>query len=364
MHERVYWLGFSVFPGVGPKRFASLLAQFGNAKTAWEATEEALEQSLGNALLRNFIQFRAHFDHEKYEQALREKRITYVTLQDKAYPQLLKQASNPPFILYVKGENNGNDINNQRTIAIVGTRKSTSYGEEVTRQITTELVCAGYTIVSGLAIGVDTIAHTKTIADNGKTVAVLGCGIDCCYPPGNERLYKDIIASGGNIVSEWGLGFPPNKGSFPSRNRIIAGLSQAVIVTEGAADSGALYTATEAFTMNRPVFAVPGPITSNLSKGPHSLIEKGAKLITGAQDVLQALGVKHYGVLPLQKIVTADSSDEQKIITVLQNEELLFDEISKKANIDAARLSIVLTMMEMKKKIKNTGGGKFALHAS
>lgn len=359
MDDRLYWLGFSAFPGIGPKRFKLLLERFGSAKNAWESSSEELEVIIGKAWTEKFALFQKQFDFEKQKKILAERKVGFITLLDSEYPQLLKEIHSPPFILYIKSQSGLYGFNQESAIGVVGTRKITTYGREVTEQITQELVAAGYTIVSGLAYGVDATAHTVTIENKGKTIAVLGCGVDCCYPRANQSIYTDIILKGGAIVSEFPPGMQPSVGSFPSRNRIIAGLSQAVIVTEGAADSGALYTAEDAFSLKRPVFAVPGPITSNLSKGPHSLVGKGAHLITSVSDILPVLrGGRNR---TSTKKVKGDTKEEQDVVLMLENENLHFDEIVKKLNKDSAAVGVLLSMMEMKGMIKSSDGGIFRL---
>jgi DNA processing protein len=241
-------------------------------------------------------------------------------------------------------------------VAIVGTRKITAYGRQVTEMFTQELVDAGCIIVSGLALGVDAVAHKATLDAGGKTIAVLGCGVDCCYPSTNSRLYDEIIEKGGAIVSEYGLGVPPNQGSFPSRNRIIAGLSQGVLVTEGAVDSGSLITANDAFDNNRPVFAVPGPITSTLSKGPYELIQKGGMLVTSGREVLETLKIKSIRGIKGIKSIKGDTQEEQVIIDLLSEQELDFDEIVKKTKIQSSKVGGLLSMMELKGMIKSSEG--------
>lgn len=376
MEERSYWLGFSSFSGIGPGRFSKLLKEFGSAEKAWNASFSELESVLGKALAPKFIKFREEFSIEDYEQKLNKQKVWYLTLEDEGYPALLKQIKKLPFILFGKGNKEilkqvqddplatlpaGRQGSGQlRTIAIVGTRRITQYGKQVTESLTTDLVANGFVVVSGLALGVDATAHKTTIDNRGKTIAVLGCGVDCCSPEENSYLYDRILESGGAIVSEYPLGTSPTKGSFPSRNRIIAGLSRGVLVTEGAADSGALYTADEAFALSRPVFAVPGPITSSLSKGPHGLITKGAKLISGAEEILAEMRVERGEMRNTNKKIRSDSKEEQKIIDLLQNENLHFDEIAKKAKIKPSRLGGLLSMMEMKGMVRSLETGHFS----
>lgn len=362
MEERQYWLGFSVFPGIGPITFQKLLQYFGSAKAAWGSTVSELEQAgMGKVLAKKFDLFRSQFSLSHYGKKLKEKHASFLILTDNEYPKLLAQSKNPPFILYIKGTFRFNDLNHLSTVGVVGTRKITSYGREVTQLLTNELVQAGCAIVSGLAFGVDAVAHKSAIDSGGKTIAVLGSGIDICHPTTNLPLYNSIIQGHGAIVSEYPLGEPPSKGSFPSRNRIIAGLSQAVVVTEGAEDSGALITASNAASLQRPVFAVPGPITSRLSKGPFKLLQKGAKLVTSAEDILDELGLKGVKRDKGDKRVRGDTPEEQKIIDLLQNESLHFDEIVRKTGLHSANLSVLLSMMEMKGLIKSLDSHTFSL---
>ena len=362
MDERNYWLGFSAFPGVGPIKFKHLLSEFKTAKKAWNTDVQKIEKILGQVLAKKFEDFKNKFSIEIYAKELKKRKISFLTLSDKEYPELLGKIKNPPFVLYIKaqrlaqGKVNLNDY--QPAVAVVGTRRITSYGEEVTRILVSDLVGNNFTIVSGLALGVDAVASAAAIGSGGKTIAVLGCGVDCVTPQENTRLYDEIIKSGGSIVSEFPLGHPPTLGSFPSRNRIIAGLSLGVLVTEGAEDSGSLITADYAFKFKRPVFAVPGPITSSLSKGPYDLIRKGAKLVTSAQDIISELGISNIKFQisnKTQKVQTADKN-ENLILKLLENEPLNFDEIVRRSKIDPSKIASLLSMMEIKGLIKSSGG--------
>ncbi len=357
MDERSYVLGFSVFPGVGPKRFSDLISTFGSAKAAWEGDSAALVRIIGKSYGNNFLRFREKYSITDYEEKLRERSVWYLTYDDEAYPLSLKAIANPPFVLYGKGDKQVlHSLMHHTSVGVVGTRKVTLYGRDVTEMLTSELVYAGCVIVSGLALGVDAIAHSTTIQHQGITIAVLGSGVDVCHPMSNLSIYHEIISRGGVVISEYPLGEPPSKGSFPSRNRIITGLSQAIVVTEGSEDSGALYTAHHAFEIGRPVFAVPGPITSALSKGPNALLRKGAMLITSGHDILEHLG---HGKRLLQKkrdAIKGDTKEEQEIITLLQSETLLFDELVKRSGSDPGTLGVLLSFMEMKGLIKSIDG--------
>ncbi len=385
MDEREYWVGFSVFPGIGPLKFKALLQRFGTAKDAWSARKGDLQKIIGEVLSNKFDRFRSEFSIKLYLSKLKEKRVSFVLTADKEYPKLLAQIKNPPFVLYIKGEGAllGNDPakrgvpslrQNQspasatpRTIAVVGTRRITNYGREVTEMFVHELVDAGFTIVSGLALGVDAVAHKSALEARGKTIAVLGCGVDCCTPAENQALYNSIVSGRGCVISELPLGHPPTKGSFPSRNRIIAGLSLGVLVTEGAEDSGSLITADYAFKFNRKVFAVPGPITSGLSKGPYKLIKKGAKLVTTGEDILYEFKSQNSPLRPAQRDFAGQAKlrnvtkEEDKILKILENEAMNFDEIVRHSGFDSGKIGSILSVMEIRGLIKSTDGGMFGI---
>ncbi|MCX6724559.1 MAG: DNA-processing protein DprA, partial [Candidatus Shapirobacteria bacterium] len=266
INEKKYWIGFSAFNGIGPKRFALLRNYFGSARSAWEARlKELLAIGLEQKLVENFVKFRQDFDLNSYFLRLRENKIECQTLVDKNYPENLKKIDNPPYVLFVKGKIKPQD---ELALAVVGTRKMTAYGREVTESLTQQLVNFGLTIVSGLARGVDTTAHQTVLQNGGRTIAVLACGLDIIYPPENKKLAEEIANGHGVLVSEFPPGHQAVPGNFPARNRIISGLSLGTLVIEGAQDSGALITARHAADQGREVFAVPGPITSQNSAGP------------------------------------------------------------------------------------------------
>lgn len=350
-------MGFSLFPGIGPKKFKQLLEVFGSAENAWNASDNDFEKIAKPALGQKFVRFKKNFSLTAYADYLRKREIWFVSLSDKDYPTLLKNSTNPPFILFTKG--NIDLLQFENTIGVVGTRKITSYGKQVTQMISEELSDADFCIVSGLAMGVDAIAHQAALDTKGKTIAVLGCGVDLCFPKENEKIYERILDEGSLIVSEYPPGSQPTKGSFPSRNRIIAGLSKAIVVTEGSEDSGALITAEDCFKNNRPVFAVPGPITSSLSKGPNKLLKKGGVVITSGSDIAACLGQKM-----MKKKITVlkgESIDEQKIIDMLLIESLSFDELARRTLFDSSKLNIILSLMEIKKMLRKSEEGMYYL---
>lgn len=360
--ETKYWVGFSVFPGIGPVRFKLLLDFFGSAKAAWDASGQVLKQiHLGEKLTDQFIDFRNTFSIADYLKHLRDQHISVLTLTDERYPKLLKQISDAPFVLYIKGKKTDTPINLERTIGVVGTRKITHYGEDATQRLVAGLVAHGFTIVSGLAYGVDAVAHQSAIDNGGKTIAVLGCGIDIIAPPSNARLYQDIIEGHGAIVSEMPLGLRPNKGLFPARNRIISGLSLGVIVTEGADDSGALITARNAGEQGREVFAVPGPITSPYSKGPAKLLKNGATLVESAEDIVEALGIQKIGRQGDGKALRGETKEEQKILDVLSDRTMQMDELVHATGLTIQTLGATLTILEMRGWIRELGEKEYCL---
>lgn len=369
--DRAYWLAFSAFPGVGPIRFALLLSHFGSAKNAWEATAgDLLKINFGEKLTRKFDSFRRTFNVTHYARKVRDLDIATLILTDEKYPKLLKQISDPPFVLYIRGKKTETPVNLERTIGVVGTRKVTSYGREVTQLLTKQLVNAGFTIVSGLAFGVDAMAHQAAIDAGGKTIAVLGCGVDCCNPRSNQRLYEKIIDGNGVIISEMPLSHEPNRGLFPARNRIISGLSLGVLVTEGAQDSGSLITASDAAEQGREVFAVPGPITSSLSKGPTQLIKKGAKLVATVEDILEEFSRQLRDPAAAGQISNSSSQisnrtkgtqEEERIVAILENEPMQFDDIVRQSGMETAKIGSMLSVMEIKGMIKATGNNRYTL---
>jgi DNA processing protein len=363
MEERDYFLGFSVFSGIGPKRLQQLLKTFGSAKNAWEGDESVLRETVGNFVAEGFVRYRREFSIDTYKKRLEEKTVQFISLIDTSYPIRLKKVPFPPFVLYGRGDVSVLTMKSP-AIGVVGTRKITAYGREVTETITRDLACGGCIIVSGLALGVDAVSHRVTMDVKGKTIAVLGSGVDICHPSSNRSIYDAIIAGGGIVISEYPLGEPPSRGSFPSRNRIIAGLSDGVVVTEGAQDSGSLITAEDAFSFERNVYAVPGPITSSLSKGPNSLLVKGAKLVTSGDDILHDLGIKGDKRDRGDNKIKGETEEEQRIIDLLMNEALLFDEIVKKTGFDSSKTGILLSVMELKGFIKIGDAGSYQLHLS
>lgn len=285
--------------------------------------------------------------------------VKQTSIGEASYSKLLSQISDPPKKLYCRGDLN---LLNSQCFAVVGTRKLTSYGKEATRKITTGLVQTGFVIVSGLAMGIDATAHQATLDARGKTIAVLGSGIDdaSMYPQIHIRLAKDILTNGGLIISEYEEGFNATQWSFPARNRIISGLSCGVLVVEADVKSGALITASCALDQNRDVFAVPGDILSPKSVGPNTLIQKGAKLVMTAHDIISEYQ-ENLKLLPRETLNSAARNDtEEAILNLLdQSGVLSLDEIIGKSGIEASAVMVSTSMLEIHGIVKHLGNGKY-----
>ncbi|MBI4100125.1 DNA-protecting protein DprA [Candidatus Microgenomates bacterium] len=356
--ERHYWVAFSNFPGIGPQRFKLLVDYFGSAKRAWMAPFIDFQKlGLSEKIVLDFCDFREKFFPYDYFSSLQKKGIKALSLLDKDYPELLKQISAPPPVLYFKGEFKPED---NLSLAVVGTRKVTTYGREVTMVLVNNLVAAGLTIVSGLARGVDTIAHQTALSAGGRTIAVLGSGVENIYPPENKELAFRISQKGA-VVSEFPPDCPPVPQNFPIRNRIISGLSLGVLVTEAASESGSLITASDAAEHGREVFAVPGPITSPMSVGTAQLIQKGAKLVHTVKDVLEELNLKQRASQFTAKQIIAENPQEEKILEILKNGPAHIDELIRRSELQASQVGSLLGLAEIKGKIKNLGGGQYSL---
>jgi len=356
MTEKESLIALTAYIPFGPARIKLLLDYFGSAKKSWNANERDIRQiGLGEERAIGFLRYRHHFDASEYFNRLKKLKIDVIAFNEKLYPENLKDLANSPVALYIKGKIKLVDTS---AIAIVGSRKMTSYGREVTTKFASELAGYGITIVSGLARGIDTAAHKGALGVGGRTIAVLGCGLDSVYPPENFRLAEEIIGSGA-IISEYPLGYPAKPINFASRNRIISGLSRAVIVVEGAEKSGTLLTASCAAEQGRTVFAVPGQITSPLSAAPHFLLKNGARMITSTKDILEELNIQTIVNREEVERVMPSDKDEAAVLEILENESLHLDEIVRMSSLDIGKLSARLTVMELKGLIRNLGGGVY-----
>ncbi len=287
---------------------------------------------------------------------LDKERISTLTILDEGYPTLLRQISDPPFLLYIRGDAS---VLKNSCFGVVGTRNISEYGKRVTPHITMDLARAGFTIASGLAAGVDTLAHQAALNAGQKTIAVLGCGIDddTIFPVQNLTLARKIVDSGGTVISEYAPEAHGTKFSFPQRNRVISGLSKGVLVVEADMISGAIITAKSALDQNRDVFAIPGNIFAKTSEGTNNIIKKGAKLVTCSDDILEDYGLESKKVTK-EKIKGADEF-EVRILEVLSDQPVTASEVVRLTGLEPSRVNATLMIMELNKKIKDIGNGKF-----
>jgi len=284
------------------------------------------------------------------------QQIKTISIKDKNYPKLLKDIKDPPEVFYLRGE----ILAEENCFAVVGTRRCSAYGKEIALEIAGDLAETGLTIVSGLAPGIDSLAHQATLERGERTIAVLGTGIDekSIYPQENLKLAEKIVESGGCLISEYPPGTHGSEFTFPKRNRIISGLSLGVLIIEAKQKSGALITANWAKKQGRKVFAVPGPIHSSNSKGCHYLIKQGAKLVENANDILKELN------LPIKeggKEIAGETPEENLILGVLKEEALDADKIIEKTKLSVAKVASALAILEIKGKVRNLGGNIYAI---
>jgi DNA processing protein len=348
-----YWIGFNRVRGIGPARLRALLDYFGTVDAAWEAPADALrEVGLDRRSLTNLLQIRAGLDLAEELRKVREAGVQVFTWEDDSYPQRLKTISDSPPVLYARGELSPAD---DWALAMVGTRNASSYGREVARKLATELARAGVTIVSGLARGIDGHVHRAVLDAGGRTIAVLGSGLDIIYPPEHRKLAEEIVAHGA-LISEYALGTQPEASNFPPRNRIISGFSRGVIVVEAGEKSGALITADFAAEQGRDVFAVPGSIFQRGSAGTNRLIRDGATPVLSVDDVLEALNmtavVQH---VEAQMLLPTDATEVQ-LFDLLSEEPMHVDELGRAAELPIAQVSSALALMELKGLVHQVGG--------
>jgi DNA processing protein len=356
MEDLKYWVGFTLIPGIGRARFSRLENHFKDMERAWNAGAGDLEASgLDARTVKSIVSHRPDISLDAEMERLERYNITALTWHDAGYPSRLKEIYDPPPVLYVRGAFADAD---EWALAVVGTRRSTYYGREVTEQIVSDLARNKITIVSGLARGIDAVAHQAALDAGGRTIAVLGCGLDGVYPSTHVKLARDIMERGA-LVSEFALGTPPKRENFPLRNRIMSGLSLGVLVVEADEKSGALITANLALEQNRDVFAVPGSVLSPASRGTNRWIREGATLVRGANDILEELNL----TMAVQQIEAKEaipaSDTESLILGILQQlspEPAHIDEVGRQCGIPIPAVSSALMTMELKGMVKQVGG--------
>ncbi len=354
--EKRFWLGFNMVRGVGSVRLSGLIARFGNAASAWNATPEDLRQAgLGPKTLARFLELRQSVDLELLWARITDEGVQVVTWEDANYPSHLKDIEQPPPVLFIRGEWLPED---DFAVAIVGTRRITAYGRQITEELAGHLAASGLTVISGLARGVDALAHSAALTAGGRTVAVLGSGVDRVYPPENRGLATEIMKRGA-LLSDYPLGTAPESSNFPPRNRIISGLSLATIVVEAGETSGALITAEFAAEQGRDVYAVPGSILAPQSKGTNRLIQNGALPLLSPDDVLQALDLRRVGEQKAARKILPGDEVEATLLGLLGSEPIHVDELRNQSGLPVEKVSAALVMMELKGLVRQVGGMQY-----
>lgn len=346
--------------GVGPQKMRLLLSFFETPEQIWNASADELEKSgIGPAIAAKIIAERSGISPDFEWERMQQEGIRMITFDDPDYPRLLKEITNPPYIIYMKG-----DIDlNAPMISIVGSRKYTPYGAQVASTFARDLAAAGLIVVSGMALGIDAIAHRGALDGGGQTLAVLGDSLDdkSIYPRDNFNLSREIVERGA-LLSDFPIETPAGiPGNFPSRNRIIAGLSLGTLVVEAGEKSGTLITSSLALEFNRDVFAVPGSIFSPQSLGTNELIKKGAKVVTGVKDILEELDLAENGTTTSAIAKIPETKEEEIILQLLSTDPRHIDNLAKLSRLDTSAVGATLSMMEIKGWTKNIGGQNYII---
>ena len=355
MRDLPFWIALSKVSTLGARRILRLIAYFGTAEEAFYATMEALlDAGLPTKAAKALCEERKIMNPQQVTEEIFAAGFSVITLAHADYPLLLAQIYDPPAILYYRGDLS---VLSTPCVALVGSRKATEYGKNAALKFGSKLAESGVTVVSGMARGIDTWAHTGALQGGGPTVAVLGCGPDICYPPENIKLREKIVSCG-ILLSEFPPGTQPKPGHFPLRNRIISGLSQATVVVEAAEKSGALITADCALEHGREVFAVPGNVNSPYSRGCHRLLKEGAAMAENASDILIALGI----TVQEETAATGEqqlSAQQRRVMETLEYEPIHFDDICHRCGLSAPVLAATLVELELTGQVRKMPGNFF-----
>ena len=360
LNKYKYLIALSHFSKFGPVRLKRLLKYFSSYEKAFQANIGELKNAkIEESVAQEFISFRIKIDIENILKIIAREKISVIGIDDESYPNILKEIFNPPQILYYRGK----IFSDEDCLAVVGSRKYTSYGQQVIEDIVRKVARTGICIVSGLALGVDAHSHRVALEEGTRTIAVLGTGLDTAsiYPSHNRHLAQKIIDSGGALISEFPIGTAPLRHNFPQRNRIISGLSRSTLVIEAKQKSGALITARDALEQNRDVMAVPGSIYSEMSTGPNSLIKYGAKPISKAEDVIESLDLDSINDYTKIKKIIPETKEEEEILKHLKSEPIHIDVLVRLTKIDIKVINTTLSMMEIDGKLRNLGGMNYVL---
>lgn len=364
MTSREAVLALNLLPGIGPVRISRLLEHFGNANRVLHASANELQRAegIGPETARSIASWQDQVDPGKELAEAEERGISIITREDEGYPQYLLEAYDAPIVLYVWGEILPRD---RHAVGVVGSRRATTYGMSVTKKLTYQLAHAGFTIVSGLARGIDTAAHEAALAAKGRTIAVVGSGLARLYPPENMALAEKIANGHGAVISEFPLHKAPDKQTFPIRNRIVAAWSQAVLVTECPAWSGTLITANLASEYGKPIFAIPGPIDKPSSAGCHQLIRDGATLVTDASQIIDDMGELPFS--PANRSVSDEPAPEPELPEVEANiyaampagVEMAVDQLIGETGLPSSAVTAGLFKLELRRLIRPLPGFRF-----
>jgi DNA processing protein len=344
IEELQYWVGFNIVPGIGRVKFSQLEAHFGKMEKAWKAGAGDLKQAgLDSNTIKTIEVNRPQIDLDNEMEKLGRAGVKAFTFHDSEYPARLKEIYDYPPVIYVKGQLIPQD---EWCIAVVGTRRATVYGRQVTEEIVEQLARTKITVVSGLARGIDTVAHRRTLETGGRTIAIFACGLDTVYPGENLNLSRRITSNGA-LISEYPLGAKPRQDNFPRRNRIMSGMSMGVLVVEADESSGAIITAHIALEQNREVFAIPGSILSPMSRGTNTLIQEGAKLVRNVTDILEELNLTA-SVQQLEMTeMTPASETEALLLKQLSFEPVHIDQVCRNSGLPISTVSSNLAIMEL-----------------
>jgi len=352
-NELQYWVALGRVPHIGRARFSLLENHFGCMEDAWKASPAALQAAgLTGAALSGLLSARDSISPEAELEKLDQLGVRPLTWHDEAYPARLKEIYDRPALLYVRGQLTTGD---EWAVSIVGTRRATVYGRQAAEELADGLARNGVTVVSGLARGIDSIAHRAVLAAGGRTLATLACGLDMVYPPENLKLAQEVMEHGA-LISDYPLGTQPRSEYFPRRNRIMVGLSLGVLVVEGDLKSGALITARQALDENREVFAVPGSIYAPTFRGTNWLIQAGnAKLVTRIEDILEELNLTmatHQ--MEAKELLPADET-EARLLRLLSSEPIYIDDLRRESGLPVETVSSALAMLELKGMARQVG---------
>ena len=349
-----YWVAFSLIPNLGAVRFRALESHFGNLKTAWQAGFDELKAAgLDEKTARSITTHRGAISPDEQMEKLERCGAHVINWNDPEYPARLKEIHSPPPVLYIREQLS---VEDERSVAVVGTGKASSYGKEVASVLCRDLAASGVGIVSGLARGIDSIAHRAALDAGGRTIAIFGTGVDFIYPPEHAKLSQDIVDHGA-LVSEYPLGTNPKSQHFPQRNRIISGMTLGTLVVEAGEQSGALITVSHALEQGREVFCVPGNIFSPASSGTNALIQEGAKVVTSYKDVLEELNLNAVAYqMEMRSLTHPQDENETRLLEHITHEPLHIDEIRRRVSLPINMVSSILATMELKGMVKQVGG--------